>query len=136
MKNNPIRKGVVLESIAEIESVTREDVHVRARELAFIDGRTASNVTQADYEQAKRELTGQSDLDQQEAVLDALPEEIRGDPTPDSTGHQMPESPSEEEDEEGRSESEQIAEKGVEDAERNQVLEAAKAATKQDKKES
>ena len=69
-------------------------------------------------------------------MLDALPEEIRGDPTPDSTGHQMPESPSEEEDEEGRSESEQIAEKGVEDAERNQVLEAAKAATKQDKKES
>jgi len=113
---------------------TREDVHVRARELALIDGRTPPNVSQADYEQAKRELTGESELDRQEAVLDAIPEEKRSDPAPDSSGHQIPESPSEEEDEEGRSESEQLAEKGVENAEREQVLQAAIEAGKKDKR--
>jgi hypothetical protein len=114
--------------------LTREDVHARARELALIDGRTPPDVSQADYEQAKRELTGESELDRQEAVLDAIPEEKRDDPTPDSTGHQVPESPSEEEDDEGRSESEQLAEKGVENAEREQVLQASIEAGKKNKR--
>jgi hypothetical protein len=53
--------------------VTREMVHRRTRELTVIAGRDPRNVRQADYEQAKRELTGESDGDRQQAVLDALP---------------------------------------------------------------
>jgi hypothetical protein len=139
MKKNPINSGVRAENMEKIEPVTRDDVQARARELALIDGRTAPDVSQADYEQAKRELTGESDLDRQEAVLDALPEEKRGDPAPDSTGHQVPESVNEDEDdsdEEGRSESEQSAERGVEHAEHDQVLQAAIDSAKKDRKKS
>jgi hypothetical protein len=35
------------------------------------------HVLQADYEQAKRELTGVSELERQEAILDANPEPTR-----------------------------------------------------------
>jgi hypothetical protein len=133
MAKNPNTKGLPLESMAEIEPVTREDVHARARKLALIDGRPPADVSQADYEQAKRELTGQSDLDRQEAVLDEMPEEERNDSAPDSTGHQIPEPISEDEDDEGRSESEQFAEKGVARAEHDQVLQAAIEIAKKDK---
>ena len=117
----------------EAQPVSREDVHARARELALIDGRLPPDVSQADYEQAKRELTGESDLDRQEAVLDAIPEEKRDDPEPDSTGIQAPEQISDDEDEEGRSESEQLAEEGVEKAEHEQVLQSAIQAARKDK---
>ena len=125
MQPIPSDKNSQPERAPEAEPVTREDVHVRARELALIDGRTPQDVTRAEYEQAKRELTGESDLDRQEAVLDEIPEEKRADPEPDSTGIQVPEQICDDEDEEGRSESEQLAENGVEKAEHEQVLQAA-----------
>ena len=56
-------------------TVTRERVHLRAHELAVIAGRPPPHVTQVDYEQAKREVTGESDLDRQEAMLDSVPEQ-------------------------------------------------------------
>jgi hypothetical protein len=118
-------KGFLTENVTEIEPVTRENVNARARDLALIDGRTPPNVSQGEYEQAKRELTGEADLNRQEAMLNAIPEEKRGDPTPSSNGYQKPESLSDDEDEEGRSDSEQFAEKGVEKADHEQVLQAA-----------
>ena len=51
--------------------VTRERVYARTRELAVKAGRPALQVSQADYEQARRDLTGESDMARQEAVLDA-----------------------------------------------------------------
>ncbi len=50
---------------------SREKVRVRTHELALRAGRTPPHVTQADYEQAKRELTGETELERQLAVLDA-----------------------------------------------------------------
>jgi hypothetical protein len=50
---------------------------------------------------------------------------------PGSTGLQIPESPNEDEDDEGRSESEQLVEGGVEEAERDQILEATRDAKKE-----
>jgi hypothetical protein len=101
----------------------------------LIAGRTAAQVSQADYEQAKRELTGGPETDPQEAVLEAIPESERWDPVPGSAGRQAPESPSEDEDDEGRSESEQLAEEGVGEAEHDQMLQAARAAEKKDRSE-
>jgi len=49
--------------------VTREGVRARARELALRAGRAPADVAQHDYEQAKREVTGESDPDRQEAIL-------------------------------------------------------------------
>lgn len=68
--------------------LTREKVRARARALASMEGRSPTEVSQIDYEQAKRELTGQTGLEQQEAMLDLLPEAIPVDITQSKTKHQ------------------------------------------------
>jgi hypothetical protein len=51
----------------------RELLHVRTRELAVLAGRRSIDVTKPDYEQAKRELTGETLPELQNAILDAVP---------------------------------------------------------------
>jgi hypothetical protein len=128
MKNNPLNRGVLTDNFAGIGPVTRDLIEARARELAAMTGRSAQQVSPADYERATRELTGGSDMDRRDAVLEALPETKRWDPVPGSTGHQVPESPSEDEDDEGRSETEQLVDEGAEEAERDRMFQAARAA--------
>jgi hypothetical protein len=135
MEKNPLSKGVLTENFVGIGAVSRAMVHARARELALIAGHVPPHVTQADYEQAKRELLGKTDIDRQEAQLDALPETKRWDPVPGSTGHQAPESPSEDEDEDGLSETAQLTAEGVGEAEHDQMLQAARAAERADRAE-
>ena len=106
--------------------ITRDQLHQRTRELAAAAGRDQLQISQLDYEQARRELTGETDVDRQEALIDTLPESARWDPVPGSAGHQAPETPPEDEDEEGRSETEQEAESGVALAARQQAEEAAR----------
>ncbi len=134
MDKNPLNQGVLTKNLAGIGPVTREMVHARARELALIAGRAPPFVAQVDYRTARRELTGETDLDRQEAILESLPESKRWDPLPGSEGHQAPESPSEDEDDEGRSETEQLVEDGVGEAERDQMLQAARATLKSDRR--
>ncbi len=50
--------------------VTRQMVHDRTVELASIDGRNSHQIKQVDYERAKRELTGESDFERQQQILD------------------------------------------------------------------
>jgi hypothetical protein len=135
MNKNPLNKGVLTENSIGIGPVTREMVHLRARELALIAGRVPPHVSQVDYEKAKRELTGESDTDRQDAILDSIPETKRWDPVPGSTGRQAPESASEDEDDEGRSETEQLVDEGAEAAGRDQMLQAAQAAEKKSLRE-
>jgi hypothetical protein len=49
---------------------TRDMVRSRTLQLATNAGRGAHQIRQSDYEQAKRELTGELDFDRQQAVLD------------------------------------------------------------------
>ncbi len=51
-------------------SVTRQMVHDRTLELALIDGRSSHQIKQVDYERAKRELTGETNFDRQQEILD------------------------------------------------------------------
>ena len=71
--------------------VTRAMVHARTRELAVLAGRTPLQASQADYEQARQELTGESDPDRQDAVLDAIPQSPRraGDPAGQNAVRQL-----------------------------------------------
>jgi hypothetical protein len=131
MNKNPLTKGVIAENFAGLGTVTREMVQKRAIELALINGRTADNVSPADFAQAKRELTGGSDLDPQEAGLEAIPESDLQD-APGSSGRQLPKSPDDEEDSEGRSIGEQLVNEGVDEAEHDQMLQAARDAEKED----
>jgi hypothetical protein len=50
---------------------TRARARERAGEIARLAGRIAPYVVQADYEQAKLELTGEKDLGRQDAVFAA-----------------------------------------------------------------
>lgn len=49
--------------------VTPSMVRARTIELAQMAGRSDLEIRQHDYEQAKRELTGESDVERQHAVL-------------------------------------------------------------------
>jgi hypothetical protein len=50
--------------------VTRAMVQLRTHELALLTGRSSLEVSFADYEQAKRDVTGESDPMRQEEKLD------------------------------------------------------------------
>jgi hypothetical protein len=57
------------ESVAKTRPVTREMVYGRTLELASLAGRNSLQIKQVDYEQAKREITGESDFDRQQSLL-------------------------------------------------------------------
>jgi len=115
---------------AGLGTVTCKMVRKRAVELAIINGRSAHDVSKSDWEQAKRELTGELDEDPKEVVIDSAPESERWDPVPGSAGHKVTVVSGEDEDDEGRSDDERLVEEGIEEAERDQMLRAIKDATK------
>ena len=126
MKTNPMKEGALTENSAGSGTVTRQMVRERAVELAIINGRSAQNVSKADLEEAKRELTGEPDTDPKEAALESAPESERWDPVPGSEGRKVPAAPSADEDGEGRSDNERLVEEGIAGAEHDQMREASR----------
>jgi hypothetical protein len=126
MKTNPLKDGVLTENSAGIGTVTREMIHARAVELAMINGRSAQAATKSDWEQAIRELTGGTDIDPKEVILESAPESERWDPVSGSTGHKIPAAASEDEDDEGRSDNERLVEEGIAGAEHDQMRQASR----------
>jgi hypothetical protein len=124
MENNPVNKGSISNNFSGIGPVTREMIDKRACELAIINGRAAKDVSEADFEQATRELNGETELDREEIALESLPESDRWNPNPGSQGKQSEELPNEDEDSEGRSETTQLVEGGVREAEHDQMVQA------------
>ncbi len=111
---------------AGVGTVTRKMVRERATELALINGRSVHKVSAADWAQAKRELTGKPDLDPKEALLESAPESERWDPLPGSTGHIVPVTSIDGEDDDGRSLGEKLVDEGVQEAEQDQMRQAAR----------
>ena len=128
MKTNPLKDGVLTENSAGIGTVTRQMVRERAVELAVINGRSAQEVSNSDWQQAKRELTDDSNSDLNETILEAAPESERWDPLPGSTGHKVPTAPGDDEDDEGRSDNKRLVDEGIAGAELDQSRQAARAA--------
>ena len=133
MKIDPPEDAALIINSAGVGTVTDKMVRERAVELAVIDGRNAQEVSTSDWEQAKRELTGGSDQDPNEALLESAPESERWDPLPGSTGRVVPVTSIDDEDDEGRSVSERLVEEGVLEAEHDQMVEAAKKQKEEDK---
>jgi hypothetical protein len=129
---NPLKEGTLTENSAGIGTVTPKMVRQRASELALIDGHPMKDVSKSECEEARRELTGEPDTDPIEAELESAPESERWDPVPGATGHKVPEAPSDDEDEEGRSDNERLVEEGVAEAEHDHIVQAARAAEKKD----
>jgi hypothetical protein len=128
MNPKPLKQGALTENSGGLGTVTRKMVRERAVELALLNGRSAPEVSKSDWEQAKRELTGEPGMESKEAALDAAPETERWDPLPGSTGHRVPAAPSADEDEEGRSDNERLVDEGIAGAELDQSRQATKAA--------
>ncbi len=126
MKTNPLKEGALTKNSAGIGTVTRKMVRERAVELAAINGRSAHEASKSDWEQAKQELTGNSEMDSKEAVLESALESERWDPVHGSTGYKMPIAPGEDEDEEGRSDNERLVDEGIGEAEHDQRRQAAR----------
>jgi hypothetical protein len=133
MKANPLKEGVLTENSAGLGTVTRKMVRERAVELAVINGRSAQDVAKSDWEEAKRELTGELEMDPKEAELEAAPESERWEPVPGSTGHKVPVAAGEDEDDEGRSDNEKLVEEGVAGAEHDQMRQAIRETEKKNK---
>jgi len=130
MKIDPPNDAALIINSTGVGTVTEKMVRQRAVELAEIDGRRAQEISTSDLEQAKRELTGGSDLDPNEALLESAPEAERWDPLPGSTGRVVPVTSIDDEDDEGRSVSDRLVEEGMLEAEHDQIVQAAKAAKK------
>jgi len=127
MKTDSPKEAALIINSTGIGTVTRKMVRERATELALINGRSARDVSLADWEQAKRELTGGLDIDPKEALLEAAPESERWDPVPGSTGRMIPAVSIDGEDDDGRSLGEKLIDEGVQEAEHDQMLQAARA---------
>jgi hypothetical protein len=127
MPKNPMSKGMIVANSTGIGVVTREMIQKRAMELALLSGRNPPEPSAADHQQARRELTGGSELDRQQEAIESMPESERWDPVPGSAGRQAPELQNEDEDDEGLNESAQLVEEGVHEAEHDQMLEAEKS---------
>jgi len=134
MKTNPLKQGALTENSAGIGTVTPEMVRVRAEELALINGHSTQEISTSDWEQAKRELTGEPEMDPEQVVLESAPESERWDPVAGSIGHKAQEAFSEDEDSDGRSDSSQLVQQGMDEAEHDQMLLSAKSQAEQDKK--
>src|SRR5450432_272890 len=130
MNINPLKQGDLTWNSRGIGTVTSQMLLERARELAVINGRSSQEASEADFAQAKRELTGQTDVDPKTAMLESAPESERWDPVPGSTGHKVPVAAGEDEDDEGRSDNAKLVEEGIAEAEHEQRLQAGKAAAK------
>lgn len=132
MKTDPLKHGALISNSAGIGPVTREMVRVRASELAVINGHAADDVSVVNLEQAQRELTGERDIDPNDAILEAAPESDRWNPVSGSTGHKVETTSNEDEDGEGRSDGERLFEEGVAEAEHDQMLQAVRSEQPED----
>jgi hypothetical protein len=133
MTPNPLKEGALTENSVGLGTITRKMVRERAIELAVINGRSAQEATKDDWDEAKRQLTGDSQLEPHDAALDGAPESERWDPLPGSTGNKVPVAPGEDEDEEGRSDNTRLVDEGVGSAEHDQRRQSAQAASEKDK---
>jgi hypothetical protein len=111
MKTNLPKQCVLSENSACAGPVTRKMVRERAVELAGINGRSAQDASKTDWDEAKRELVGKTDID---AV-------------PGSTGQEAPVTTSEDR---GRRASDRLFDEGVREATHDRMLQSAEAAVR------
>jgi len=106
-----------------------EDIERRAREIAMIDERDPKDFTEADWAQARRELSGEVCTPPPEEDDKTIRLEEEWEVTPDDRGHRVPR-PGLEEDEETLGG--QLVTDGVEEATHDQMLEARKEELEQE----
>lgn len=72
MNKDPMNEGGMGGRAVGIHPMIRKMVHERTRELALAAGRHPLQVTHSDYQRARLDITGESEFERQDAVLNAL----------------------------------------------------------------
>ena len=106
-----------------------EQVEQRAREIAMIDERDPDEFTDVDWNQARRELLGDTSTQAPEESEEAARMEMEWEVTPDDHGHRVSR-PGIDENEE--TVGEQLVTDGVDEASRDQMLEARREELEQE----
>jgi hypothetical protein len=117
--------GIISEHFCGVGTVTSERVTQRAREIALINGRPPNHFTQEDFNEAKRELTGEPvDASDEGAVANVT----AWDESPSDSGHTVEKEIADDE----QSVAEQLVEQGVNEAEHDQMVEGARSPENQE----
>jgi hypothetical protein len=126
MKTNPLKQGAIIINMEAIGTVCPDMVFRRATELRLIYGNTSISVSREECNLARHELTGESEDEDIDFVIESAPESSRWDPVHGSDGSMAWKAPSEDEDEEGHSDSARLVEEGIREAEHDLMLQAAR----------
>ena len=128
MKNKPHKVTALIEDPAETGKISRRLVRERAVEVAISQGRTAQDVSKADWEQAKRDLQSEPETDTSAVAQESAAECEGWAMVMGSRGHKVHVPSGDEEDDEGRSDVERLVVEGVREAGREQRQEADREA--------
>ncbi len=127
MNNSPVSQGRISDHSHGVGTITNEMVTQRARELAIINARDGGKFTEADWQQARQDLSGRENKDERQTE-----EPVAGltnwDETPDPKNHRVANSPSNEDDE---SVAEQLTREGMEEANHDFMLKGSRAAAEE-----
>jgi len=124
MKTNQLKLPALIENSTGSIKVTRKMTRERAVELATIKGRSAHDVSKADWEQAKQDLMGVANSNSNEPTRKLGFDSKRWDPLPNSIGYKVHVPSGDDEDDEGRSDTERLVEEGGREAAFDQMREA------------
>ncbi|HJT82289.1 MAG TPA: hypothetical protein VJ719_13930 [Chthoniobacterales bacterium] len=114
---------------AGVGAPTPEQVEKRAREIALIDERDPNDFTDADWDQARRELLGDTLPSAPEETEQAARMQEDWEMTPDDRGHRVNRSGADGDEE---SVGEHLVTEGVDEAVHDQMLEARKEELEQE----
>ena len=124
MNTKPLHEGVIMIHGNGVGTISYEMIRNRASELAEIDGREAADASQADWDEAERELTSWAEP----ASLESVPESERWNPISGTSGQEAAVEFDDNEDEEGRSVEERLVQAGAAEADHERKLAAARDA--------
>ena len=128
MKQKRIEEGRLSIRGEGLGTVTREMVTKRAREIAEINGRSQDNVLDSDWDEARRELEGEDEMNPTPTAAENIPEDKRWDPIAGSEGSKAPTVPAPDE----QTFAEKLYDEGVADAEHDQEIEATRNEARRD----
>ena len=126
MKTNPLKQGAIIINMEAIGTVCPDMVFRRATELRLIYGNTSISVSREECNLARHMLTGEPADEDNDAAIESAPESSRWDPVHGSEGCIAWRACSEDEDEEGHSDSARLVEEGIREAEHDLMLQAAR----------
>jgi hypothetical protein len=107
-----------------------DDIEKRAREIALIDERDPENFTDADWAQARREMSGEVESTPPEEDDKNIKLQDEWEVTPDDRGHRVPRPGVEDDD--GETLGGHLVEDGIDEASRDQMLEARREEREQE----